>query len=210
MTAAEESEPLEPGATGEYPRAGVNGQADPEPAATQPLEALSAALGNLGEVVTYAQQLVQGKANAVLYQVRKVVLMAMLGVIAGLSAVAALMTCAVLLIIGLAGAVGALLPDGWQWAGQVLVGGGGTLLSLVAAWLVIRRAAAAGRTAASKHYRLALIRQRQQYGTDAMERAEQYERRTGLDSRPAGHEPPRPDVPEHERGVGGDKKTLDD
>ena len=186
------------------PPADADGRLPPD-AGPSPLDELKAAAGNLAEVAAYAQQFVAGKVGGVLYSVRKLVLLAVLGLIAGVSGIAVLVTCAVLLVIGLAEMLAAPLPEAWEWLGYVVVGGGGVLVSLLAAYLIVRRAAAAGRTAAAQAYRESLQRQRDLFGVDAMERAARRERATGVDSRPGpadGSPDPRPP------GVLGDTEDL--
>ena len=170
-----------------------------------PLDELKAAAGNLAEVVAYAQQFVAGKIGGALYSARKLVLLAVLALIAGVAGIAVLVTCAVLLVIGLAEMLAAPLPGSWEWLGYVVVGGGGVLLSLLGAYLIVRRAAAAGRTAAAQAYRESLQRQRDWFGTDAMERAARRERRTGVDSRPGPADGTPDDRPP---GVPGDAEDL--
>ncbi len=144
---------------------------------------LKAAAGNLGEVAAYAQQFVEAKVSGVAYMIRKVVMMAVLGVVAGLAGVSIVVTAAALLVIGLGQAIATIMPAGFAWAGNVIVGLLGVIISAGGAWLIVRRAAAAGREAAAQHYRERLQEQRKNLGIDAMTRVAQHEQRTGKSER---------------------------
>lgn len=167
---------------------------------------LNAALSALLEIPAYAQQFVNAKISATLYTARKIALMAVLGLISGLAGISIVVTSAALLVIGFANLISALVPEGWKWAGPVLVGLIGVGMSTIGAWLVVRRAAAAGREAAAQGYRETLLRQRQQFGVDAMSRAAEREVETGKSTRP----PEREAEDRHPPGIAGDEEELNE
>jgi len=92
----------------------------PNPAAEDsPAEALRDAFGKLGEVQAYAGHFVAAKIDAIKLAIRNAGIMAALGIV-GLIAVAAVVSTAiVLLLVGIAGAWGALLGDR-VWLGDLI------------------------------------------------------------------------------------------
>ena len=136
-----------------------------------PLRDLKAAAGNIGEVGTYARQFISAKVSGILYGLRKLALLSMLGAVVGIAGISFLVTCAVLLVLGIADGVEALLPPRLDWLGKLLVGFGGVLLSMIAVYIVLRRAAAIGKRMAVEQYRTALREQRKQFGRDAFSRS---------------------------------------
>lgn len=201
------SEPLRPAGGGNVPpeMPGADTSAAPG-SAYAPFDELRAAAGNLTEVAAYAQQFVNAKISGVLYTLRKVILLAVLGIVTGLAGVSIVVTSAAMLVLGLGNGIGSFLPERWQWLGSVIVGFAGLAVSTVGAWLVVRRAAAAGREAAAQNYRESLLRQRQSFGTDALTRAAEHELETGKMTRTATEETKRDGTPP---GVAGDKEELD-
>ena len=187
--------------------------AEPEPASsgpeTDPVAELRAAVSALSEVPAYVSQLINAKISGTLYTLRKIALMSVLGVITGLAGISVIVTASALFVIGLSDLIAAFLPDSFRWAGKVLVGvifvGVGTVLT----WIVIKRAALAGREAAAQGYRETLLRQRQQFGVDAMSRAAEREVETGKESKPPTNEDPsNPHKNDKPGGVAGDEDVL--
>jgi hypothetical protein len=132
---------------------------------------LKAAASNLSEVGAYAQQLINAKVSRMLYGVRKLALLSMLGAVVGIAGISILVTCAVLLVMGVAGGIEALLPEHLDWLGMLIVGFTGILISFLAVYIVLRRATAVGKRMALEQYRTALHEQRKRFGHDAFSRS---------------------------------------
>ncbi len=119
--------------------------------------------------------------------------MLVLAAVVGLAGISILVTAAVMLVIGIAGAIAAVLPEALAFLGPLVVGLLGVVGSALVALFIVKRAASAGRSAAAELYREALLRQRQQFGTDAMTRAAAAEAEAGHPQEPVppGHPAPR-------------------
>lgn len=139
--------------------------------AYDPAAELRAAAGNLVEVGAYVQQYIGAKISGTLYGVRKLVLLATLGAVVGIAGVSILVTCAVLLVLGVSGMIAAMLPNWLDWLGPLLVGLLGVGLSTIVVFFMLRRAARIGKRMALEEYRTALHEQRRQFGTDAFSRS---------------------------------------
>lgn len=150
-----------------------------------PFEELQTAMSNLGEIKTYAQQFLGAKIAGVLYGFRKLALLSMLGAVVGIAGISILVTCAVLLVMGVSGGIAQLLPDWLDWLGPLIVGLGGILISMLAVYIVLRRAAAVGKRMALEQYRTALHEQRKQFGHDAFSRSAAYAADADLKARRA-------------------------
>jgi hypothetical protein len=117
------------------------------------------------------EQFIGAKISGVLYGFRKLALLSMLGAVVGVVGVSILVTCAMLLVMGIADGVAQLLPDHLDWLGPLIVGLAGILLSLLAVYIVLRRATAIGKRMALEQYRTSLHEQRKQFGHDAFSRS---------------------------------------
>lgn len=136
-----------------------------------PLDELKAAANNVGEIGAYARQFVGAKVAGLLYGIRKLALLSMLGAVVGVAGISFLVTCAVLFVLGISDGVGALLPERLAWLGKIVVGLGGVALAMLAVYIVLRRAAAVGKRMALEQYRTALRDQRKRFGHDAFGRS---------------------------------------
>ncbi len=165
MTAPDPSSPRTDEPAG---AAAENGRERP---AYDPARELRAAAGNLAEVGAYVQQYIGAKISGTLYGVRKLILLATLGAVVGIAGVSILITCAVLLVLGVSGMIAAMLPDWLDWLGPLLVGLLGVGLSSVVVFFMLRRAARIGKRMALEEYRTALHEQRRQFGHDAFTRS---------------------------------------
>jgi hypothetical protein len=151
-------------------------------AGPSPAEALKQASGRLGELKEYVGLLVAAKVDAVKLTLRKIVFYAILGIVAGLIGVAMIVTAAVYVLSGLAGAIGALFPEryGW-WAGQLIIGilvVGGTLVGVM---LLTKSLTGSSRKRTIEKYENRKRDERNLYGHDVAERARQqaeHERQT--------------------------------
>ena len=126
---------------------------------------------NLSELLDYALQYVGATFGGVFYTFKKFLFLAVLGLVAAIVALTVLITGSVLVALGLAGAISAVMPSGWQWVGPLAVGLLITVGSLLGLFLLIRMLATSGKRSAAESYRRSLIRQRQRHGTDAIARA---------------------------------------
>src|SRR3954451_1276871 len=88
-----------------------------------PADALKQASSRVGELKEYVGLLIAAKVDGLKLTLRKIVLYAMLGIVGAVIGAAMLVTAAVYVLSGLAGAIGALFPDkyGW-WVGRLIVG----------------------------------------------------------------------------------------
>jgi hypothetical protein len=187
MTAYDDSTASDRATEGGSPRRGPGDRVPPEPSSNghDPVGEVRAAMSNLGEVGVYAQQFINAKIAGILYGFRKLALLSMLGAVVGIAGISILVTCAVLLVMGIADGIAQLLPDHLDWLGPLLVGLGGILLSAVAVYIVLRRAAAVGKRMALEQYRSALHDQRKEFGHDAFSRSAAYAASADLAARRA-------------------------
>lgn len=151
--------------------AGVGESPDDGAATPDPTEALGRALAALAEAGTYGREWVSAKVDGVLFGVRKLALLAVLGAVAGLVGVTFVIMSTVLLLLGISSAISAALPAGFAWVGPLVVGLIGVVLSVGGLWLVLKMVARAGRRSAIEGYRRKLLAQHRKFGTDAYSRA---------------------------------------
>jgi hypothetical protein len=91
--------------------------------AASPADALKNAGARLGELKEYVSLLVAAKVDGLKLTLRSIVLYAILGNVGGIIGAAMLVTAAVYVLSGLAGAIGALFPERHGvWAGRLIVG----------------------------------------------------------------------------------------
>ena len=136
-----------------------------------PLEDLKAVGTNAAELAAYAQQFVNAKIAGVLYGVRKLAILAVLGLVGGIAGASIIVTAAVLLVLGLSDIIATFLPEHFKWAGKVIVGLLVLGVTFGALWLLLRYSVKAGKDTALQQYRLALKKQRLDFGHDAFGRA---------------------------------------
>jgi hypothetical protein len=138
-----------------------------------PSDAFHQAMEQLGELKEYASLYVAAKADKLRLTVRKIVLYAVLGVLALVAGVAMLVMAVVQLLAGLAGVIAAGL-GGRMWAGNLIVGF--VLLAgiMTGAWLMVRKMLNSSRKATVDRYERRLQRQRIDYGADARQRSAEY------------------------------------
>jgi len=140
-----------------------------------PREAISDAATRFAELKAYIAQYAAARADAMKLSIRKVVLLAIMGVLGLIVGGALLVTAAVIIVTGLAQLIGHLLGDR-LWAGNLIVGF--LMLGLVAlgAWLVVRKMTNASHTATVNRYERRLKQQRVTLdGHDARQRSAEYE-----------------------------------
>ncbi len=125
------------------------------------------------EMLAYASQYVSAKLGGVAYSIKRLVLLLVLLAVVALIGITALVTATALLVVGLAMALAAPMPDGWGWLGYVLVGLVGAIGAPLIVWIGIKMIASSGAASARKAYEERLARQRASFGTDAEVRARQ-------------------------------------
>lgn len=140
-------------------------------AAADPGDALGQALAALAEAGTYAREWMSAKIDGVLFGVKKLAFLAVLGVVTGLVGMTFVITSTVLLLRGIAAAIAVALPESFEWVGPFVVGLIGVLVSVGGLWLVLKMLAKAGRRTAIKGYRRKLLAQHRKFGRDAYSRA---------------------------------------
>lgn len=133
-------------------------------------EAFAEAMHQLGEMKEYASYYLAAKLDSWKASVRNLLLYAVLGLVALIAGAGVLVTAAVLLLAGLAGALGDLLGDK-RWAGDLIVGLlvlGGTLAGT---WWMMARMTRNWRKQTVAKYEDRKRQQRKNYGHDVEQRA---------------------------------------
>jgi hypothetical protein len=147
----------------------------PRPQDEAPADALKDAMRTLGELREYAGYFVAAKVDGIKLAIRRIGVMAAVGVIGLLAGGAIVATAAVLFCVGLAQAVATLfahengIPR--TWLGNLIVG---LLLLLViggGAWFMMSRLTGSSRKATVKKYELRRQRERADFGHDVLQRA---------------------------------------
>ncbi|MEM1013807.1 MAG: hypothetical protein AAGI46_16500 [Planctomycetota bacterium] len=132
----------------------------------------------LGEAATYAVQYAQATVSGVAYSLRKLVLLAALGVVVLLIGATLIVTASALFVVAIGDAIGAILPEGIAWLGPLVVGLVGVVGTPIIVWMILRLLASSGRKTAAKHYAERLEKQRRAFSTDVELRAAEQRRRT--------------------------------
>ena len=157
-----------------------NGHGDAAAEGPSPAEALKQASSKLGELKEYAGLLVAAKVDGLKLTLRKIVFYAILGIVAALIGVAMLVTASVYVLSGLAGAIGELFPEPYEWwAGRLIVGilvVGGTLVGVM---LLTKSLTGSSRKRTIEKYENRKRDERNLYGHDVAERARQQRQTTG-------------------------------
>jgi hypothetical protein len=142
-----------------------------------PAEALKQASSRLGELKEYAGLLVAAKVDGLKLTLRKIVFYAILGVVAAVIGLAMLVTASVYVLSGLAGAIGELFPEPYEWwAGRLIVGilvVGGTLVGVM---LLTKSLTGSSRKRTIEKYENRKRDERSVYGRDVAERAREQAR----------------------------------
>jgi len=140
-------------------------------AAASPGEAFSNTAQHVKELQEYAKYFIAAKMDGWKLSVSRLVMMIAVGAFAGIVGVAMVATAAVLLVVGIAQAIGMLFPDRYGWLGNIITGvvlvGG----SLAAAMILPKRLLSGSFKQTVKDYEDRQRNQRQQFGTDVRSRA---------------------------------------
>jgi len=136
-----------------------------------PADALKELGERFGELKAYASYYLTAKADGFKVSLRNLGLYAALGVVGLIAGGAILVTAAVLLLTGLAGAIGAIFDPDKVWVGNLLVGLlvlGGTGL---ATWLLLKKLTSSLRERTVRKYEQLQRQQRDEFGHNVHERA---------------------------------------
>jgi len=146
-----------------------NGQSPP------PTDALKDALGHLGELRAYATHYLVAKADRIKLSIRNLGVYAALGVLGLIIGSATIATAVVLLLVGIAGGLSALMDAG-LWAGSLIVGGV-IVLGLVGAMIwFLKWFPKATRARTVQKYEDKRRQQQADFGHDVHERAREEDR----------------------------------
>ena len=155
--------------------AGYDGNgAEPSPG-----EAFKNVARDLGELKEYVSYFLAAKMDGIKASVRNLGLYAVLGMVGLIAGGAIIVTAAVLLLTGLAGAIGAIFDPDKPWVGQLVVGLlvlGGLAGGVV---LFMKKLTKASRERTVKKYESRQRQQRVDYGHDVAERGRQPAARAG-------------------------------
>lgn len=155
----------------------------PHPQDEAPADALKEAMHALGELREYVGYFVAAKLDGIKVTLRRVGVLAAVGVIGLLAGGAIVATAAVLFCVGLAQAVATFFAHEngvpRTWLGNLIVG---LLLLLViggGAWYMMSRLTGSSRKVTVKKYELRRQRQRADFGHDVLQRASERGGRQG-------------------------------
>jgi hypothetical protein len=170
-----------PGVGGRLKDSWESGPAADDDNDRSPTDAFKDLGSHFGELKEYASYYIAAKADGIKASFRNLGLFAVLGIVAMMVGGATVVTATVLLLTGIANAIGeifrhdAVAPDR-TWVGEIVVG----LLILggigIGTMLFMKKFTAASRERTVKKYESRQQQQRVQYGHDVHERAREAER----------------------------------
>jgi len=141
---------------------------------TPPSEAFRAAMAQMGELKEYAAQYIAAKADLARLSLRKVMILAMLGILGMFAGAAAIITLVVQVLSGLSQLIASLLGDR-AWAGNLIVGGGLLLVLAAVCWLSMHHLSGVWRDSTVKRYERRHAQQRARFdGHDVRRRSGEY------------------------------------
>ena len=153
-------------------------EADPVDDERSPADAFKDLGSQLGEIKEYATYYLAAKADGIKASFRNLALFAVLGILGLIAGGAVVVTAVVLLLTGIAGAIGnvfrydPLVPPDRTWVGEITVG----LVILgamgIGTMMFMKKFTAASRERTVKKYESRQQQQRIRYGHDVHERAE--------------------------------------
>lgn len=124
----------------------------------------------LGEAWLFLQYYIQTRLDLIKLSIRRLVLMAVLGVVGLLAGGAMVVAAGVLVVVGVAHLIGYF--TGYYWLGDLITGAALLAGVAVVAYLAIGWVTRTSRTATVSEYERRLRQQREHYGTDVHERAQ--------------------------------------
>lgn len=148
--------------------------ADDADGASAPEQTLQQAIAQLREIKAYARHFVEAKLDSARLSIRKAVVWTALGLLGAVAGGTILVTAAVLVTVGAAEGVAALL-GGRMWAGNLIIGT--LILAGVAlgAWMMARRIMNSSRQETMERYERKLQRQRIELdGADIQQRSREF------------------------------------
>jgi len=144
-----------------------------------PAQAFREASAQFGELKAYAAQYVAAKLDLAKLSLRRIAILAILGIIGLLAGAAMVVMAVVQLLSGVAQAIGAAL-GGRMWAGDLIVGGAIVGIIAIGAWIGLNRLSISSRNATVKRYEQRQRRQRAEHGGhDASQRSAENAFKTG-------------------------------
>jgi len=141
--------------------------------AESPADSIRHAGNLLAELKSFASNYLAAKGDALKLSLKRGVIFAGLGVVGLIAAGGMLVTAVVLLLMGIANAIGKLFDPDQPWVGQVVVGVlilGGTGLG---AWLMLRKITNRSREQTVAKYEQRHNEQRRKFGHDVRQHADQ-------------------------------------
>jgi hypothetical protein len=161
--------------TGGAPVGSGNGHSGPSPA-----EAFKQAGARLAEVKEYAGYFVAAKVDSLKLTLRNLVLYAILGIVGAIVGTTVLVTASVYLLSGLAGAIGEIFPEPYEWwAGRLIVSVlviGGTVVGVM---LLMKSLTGSSRKRTIEKYENRKRDERNLHGTDVERRAREQAQQAG-------------------------------
>jgi hypothetical protein len=158
------------GERGEFAGYGADREAPPAEAA--PAEAWRDAFARFGETRAYVAHYIQARIDGLKLSLRKMLMLAAVGVIGAIAGGALVVTAVVLLCVGIAQGLSTLF-GGRPWLGNLVTAV--LLLGVVAGvvWIGLSRMTKSSKERVVDAYERRKRREREDYGIDAHERAEQ-------------------------------------
>ena len=148
------------------------GRSDPADSASKPAgpDALTAVFKQLAEAVEYLAYLLATQVDRVKLKVRNLVLLVILGAIAGIAGLAFVFCTVWLLLSGIAGGLGELLGDR-PWLGGIIVSAVILIVGGLACWIVYRRVKSSGLKSIRRRYEERQAKQRARFGREVEQAA---------------------------------------
>ena len=138
-----------------------------------PREALNSAGKYLGELKSYVGNLFSAKLDGIKLSVKRLVILAGLGIVGLIIGGSVLVTAAVLLLNGLANLLASVFDPPKPWFGQLIVGFIVLAGALGGTWFLLKRLTGASKAATVRKYQVMHEQQRREYGHDVTERSRQ-------------------------------------
>jgi len=142
-------------------------------AVPSPVDSLKSAGRYFAEFQAFLGHYLSAKADLLKLSVRKIVMMVALGVVGLIIGGAALATAGVMLLVGLANAIGAIFEPDKPWVGQLIVSVlviGGVIAMIM---MVTRKMTGASKARTVAKYEAKRADQRAHFGEDVAQRASQ-------------------------------------
>jgi len=143
-----------------------------DPGDLPPSDAFKAATRRIGELLEYVRQYVSAQADLARAQVRRIVVLAVLGAVALLAFATIIATLVVMFCRGLSDLLAQAL-GGRAWAGDLIVSIGFISLIVLGAWLGLGAVHRKQLKNTVNRYEQRRLQQRARYGHDAAQRARQ-------------------------------------